>query len=99
MTQQEITKSCIWLTQSLIVFEFSKSEIQGKFKCSSFIVTSKLWKCFESVLILEITTLCCSCINTFLVIGDLNSKICEMAISEFWKTHNFQNLPNPSVWI
>ena len=92
MTQQETTESCIWLTQYLIVFEFSEPEIQEKFKCSCFTVTNKSWKCFEFVLILEITALCCSCINIFLVTADLNSKIHEMAISDFRETFNFKNL-------
>ena len=49
MTQQETTESWIWLTQYLIVFEFSEPEIQEKFKYSCFTVTNKSWKCFEFV--------------------------------------------------
>ena len=34
---------------------------------------------------------CMSSYDNFLVIGDLNSEISEMAMSEFFKTYNLQN--------
>ena len=49
---------------------------------------------------------CMSSYDNFLVIGDLNSEISEMAMTEFRETYNLQNiphvikiLPNPPVLI
>ena len=33
-----------------------------------------------------------SCYDNFLIIGDLNSEISEIAMSGFWETYNLQNL-------